>query len=121
MCQDCIKFLTDAQAEAKANSSFIDSLIQNIENQCDQLGPSLSSMVRTLQKWRVFVNSIFLPQNVWINFFSPLSLQCKEYVSQYGTVVVQQLMSMVSLLTLSFHLFVFAHVKLIITYLAILF
>ncbi|XP_040905771.1 prosaposin isoform X2 [Toxotes jaculatrix] len=63
VCQDCIKFLTDAQAEAKANSSFIDSLIENIENQCDLLGPGLSEM-------------------------------CKQYVSQYGSVVVQQLMSM---------------------------
>ncbi|KAM7385776.1 hypothetical protein PAMP_001833 [Pampus punctatissimus] len=63
VCQDCIKFLTDAQAEAKANSSFVDSLIQNIENQCDLLGPGLSEM-------------------------------CKQYVSQYGVVVVQQLMSM---------------------------
>uniref|UniRef100_A0A3Q2CDA2 Prosaposin n=1 Tax=Cyprinodon variegatus TaxID=28743 RepID=A0A3Q2CDA2_CYPVA len=63
VCQDCIKFLTDAQAEAKANTSFIDSLIQNIENQCDLLGPGLSDM-------------------------------CKQYVGQYGPVVVQQLMSM---------------------------
>lgn len=46
VCQDCIKFLTDAQAEAKANSSFVDSLIENIENQCDLLGPSMSSLVR---------------------------------------------------------------------------
>ncbi|XP_022599359.1 prosaposin-like isoform X2 [Seriola dumerili] len=63
VCQDCIKFLTDAQAEAKANASFIDSLIENIENQCDLLGPGLSSM-------------------------------CKQYVGQYGTLVVEQLMSM---------------------------
>ncbi|KAK5614936.1 hypothetical protein CRENBAI_009075 [Crenichthys baileyi] len=63
VCQDCIKFLTDAQAEAKANSSFIDSLIQNIEHQCDLLGPGLSDM-------------------------------CRQYVGQYGPVVVQQLMSM---------------------------
>ncbi|XP_039995068.1 prosaposin isoform X2 [Xiphias gladius] len=63
VCQDCIKFLTDAQAEAKANSSFIDSLIENIENQCDLLGPGLSTM-------------------------------CKQYVSQYGSLVVEQLMSM---------------------------
>ncbi|XP_044069252.1 prosaposin isoform X2 [Siniperca chuatsi] len=63
VCQDCIKFLTDAQAEAKANSSFVDSLIENIENQCDLLGPGLSAM-------------------------------CKEYVGQYGTLVVEQLMSM---------------------------
>lgn len=46
MCQDCIKFLTDAQAEAKTNTSFIDSLIENIEGQCDLLGPGLSAMVR---------------------------------------------------------------------------
>lgn len=46
VCEDCIKFLTDAQAEAKANSSFVDSLIANIENQCDLLGPSMSSLVR---------------------------------------------------------------------------
>lgn len=46
VCQDCIKFLTDAQAEAKANSSFVDSLIENIENQCDLLGPAMSSLVR---------------------------------------------------------------------------
>ncbi|XP_071337336.1 prosaposin isoform X2 [Trachinotus anak] len=63
VCQDCIKFLTDAQAEAKANSSFIDSLIENIENQCDLLGPGLAAM-------------------------------CKQYVGQYGTLVVEQLMSM---------------------------
>ncbi|XP_056251389.1 prosaposin [Seriola aureovittata] len=63
VCQDCIKFLTDAQAEAKANASFIDSLIENIENQCDLLGPGLASM-------------------------------CKQYVGQYGTLVVEQLMSM---------------------------
>uniref|UniRef100_A0A8C4E0U3 Prosaposin n=1 Tax=Dicentrarchus labrax TaxID=13489 RepID=A0A8C4E0U3_DICLA len=65
VCQDCIKFLTDAQAEAKENTSFVDSLIANIENQCDLLGPSLSAM-------------------------------CKEYVGQYGVLVVEQLMSMVS-------------------------
>lgn len=45
VCQDCIKFLTDAQQEAKDNTSFIDSLIENIENQCDLLGPGLSAMV----------------------------------------------------------------------------
>ncbi|XP_008281683.1 prosaposin isoform X2 [Stegastes partitus] len=63
VCQDCIKFLTDAQAEAKANSTFITSLIANIENQCDLLGPSLSAM-------------------------------CKQYVGEYGELVIEQLMSM---------------------------
>ncbi|XP_014896234.1 prosaposin isoform X1 [Poecilia latipinna] len=46
VCQDCIKFLSDAQTEAKTNSSFIDSLIQNIEHQCDMLGPGLSDMCK---------------------------------------------------------------------------
>ncbi|KAM6922973.1 prosaposin isoform 2-T2 [Lycodopsis pacificus] len=63
VCQDCVKFLTDAQAEAKANTSFVDSLIENIENQCDLLGPGMSSL-------------------------------CKQYVGQYGVLVIQQLMSM---------------------------
>lgn len=48
MCDDCVKFLTDAQAEAKSNTSFIDGLIENLENQCDLLGPGIADMVRTL-------------------------------------------------------------------------
>ncbi|KAM9345243.1 prosaposin [Symphorus nematophorus] len=63
VCEDCIKFLTDAQKEAKENSSFVDTLIENIEKQCDLLGEGLSAM-------------------------------CKQYVDEYGSVVVQQLMSM---------------------------
>ncbi|XP_030012717.1 prosaposin isoform X1 [Sphaeramia orbicularis] len=63
VCDDCIKFLTDAQKEARENSSYINTLIQNIENQCDQLGPGIADM-------------------------------CKQYVSQYGLLVFQQLMSM---------------------------
>uniref|UniRef100_A0A671YST3 Prosaposin n=1 Tax=Sparus aurata TaxID=8175 RepID=A0A671YST3_SPAAU len=63
VCDDCVKFLTDAQAEAKSNTSFIDGLIENLENQCDLLGPGIADM-------------------------------CKQYISQYGTAVVQQLMSM---------------------------
>ncbi|XP_068580952.1 prosaposin [Cebidichthys violaceus] len=63
VCQDCVKFLTDAQAEAKANSSFVSSLIENIQNQCDLLGAGIAEM-------------------------------CKQYVGQYGELVVEQLMSM---------------------------
>lgn len=49
VCDDCIKFLTDAQTEAKANSSFVDALIQRIEDQCELLGPGMSDMVSVLQ------------------------------------------------------------------------
>ncbi|XP_067277847.1 prosaposin isoform X2 [Pseudorasbora parva] len=63
VCQDCVKFLTDTQEEAKANASFINTLIAQVESQCELLGPGMSDM-------------------------------CKEYISQYGPLVFQQLMSM---------------------------
>lgn len=46
VCDDCVKFLTDAQDEARKNASFINALIEQIETQCDLLGPGLSDMVR---------------------------------------------------------------------------
>ncbi|XP_010783208.1 prosaposin isoform X2 [Notothenia coriiceps] len=46
VCQDCVKFMTDAQAEAKNSSTFVDSLIENLENQCDLLGPGVSDMCK---------------------------------------------------------------------------
>ncbi|XP_062319006.1 prosaposin isoform X1 [Osmerus eperlanus] len=63
VCQDCVQFLTDTQQQAKTNSTFVDSLIEQIESQCDLLGPGISDL-------------------------------CKQYVSQYAPLVVQQLMSM---------------------------
>ncbi|XP_077352528.1 prosaposin [Festucalex cinctus] len=46
VCQDCIKFMTDAQAEEKANSSFVDTLLEKVEENCDKMGPSLSDMCK---------------------------------------------------------------------------
>ncbi|XP_033835794.1 prosaposin [Periophthalmus magnuspinnatus] len=63
VCDDCIKFITDAQAAIKSNSSYVDSMIAKIEQQCDLLGPGLSDM-------------------------------CKQYISQYAPLVVEQLLSM---------------------------
>ncbi|KAM6956206.1 prosaposin [Aplochiton taeniatus] len=63
VCEDCVKFLTDTQEQAKSNATFVNSLIAQIESQCDQLGPGISDL-------------------------------CKQYVSQYAPLVVQQLMSM---------------------------
>uniref|UniRef100_A0A3Q3AVY4 Prosaposin n=1 Tax=Kryptolebias marmoratus TaxID=37003 RepID=A0A3Q3AVY4_KRYMA len=63
VCNDCVKFLTDAQAEAKSNSSFVEDLMNKLKHQCDLLGQGISDM-------------------------------CKQYIDQYGAVVVQQLMSM---------------------------
>ncbi|KAL7877456.1 hypothetical protein SRHO_G00040990 [Serrasalmus rhombeus] len=63
VCDDCVKFVTDAQAEAKKNVTFVNSLIAQIEAQCDLLGPGLAEM-------------------------------CKQYISQYAPLILQQLMSM---------------------------
>lgn len=46
VCDDCVKFITDTQAEAKKNTSFITSLIAQLESQCDLLGPEFSDLVR---------------------------------------------------------------------------
>nr|XP_020457587.1 prosaposin isoform X1 [Monopterus albus] len=46
VCDDCVKFLTDLQAQAKANASYFDSLIKSFEEQCDQLGEGLSDMCK---------------------------------------------------------------------------
>lgn len=46
MCDDCVKFITDVQDEAKKNASFINSLIEEIESQCDLLGREFSDLVR---------------------------------------------------------------------------
>nr|XP_046213617.1 prosaposin-like isoform X5 [Oncorhynchus gorbuscha] len=63
VCEDCVKFITDTQEEAKSNSTFVNTLIEQIQDQCDLLGPGISDL-------------------------------CKQYVSQYAPLIVQQLMSM---------------------------
>ncbi|XP_026879158.2 prosaposin isoform X1 [Electrophorus electricus] len=63
VCASCVQFITDFQNEAKGNATFVNSLITELESQCELLGPGLCDM-------------------------------CKQYVSQYGSLVIQQLMSM---------------------------
>ncbi|KAK2896394.1 hypothetical protein QQF64_006155 [Cirrhinus molitorella] len=63
VCKDCVTFISDTQDEAKTNSSFISTLLAQVESQCELLGPGMSDM-------------------------------CKQYISQYGPLVFQQLMSM---------------------------
>lgn len=50
VCEDCVKFITDAQEEAKKNSTFVSSMIEQIESQCDLLGPGLADMVSLKQQ-----------------------------------------------------------------------
>jgi len=63
VCLDCVTFLTDAQQQAKENVSFVSSLIESLQKQCDVLGPGMEDL-------------------------------CKQYISQYAPIIVQQLMSM---------------------------
>jgi len=63
VCADCVKFLTDAQQQAKENQTFVSSLIESLQKQCDILGPGMADL-------------------------------CKQYISQYAPIIVQQLMSM---------------------------
>ncbi|XP_041116849.1 prosaposin-like isoform X1 [Polyodon spathula] len=63
VCKDCVTLVSDAQAEAKANSSFVNRIVEQIKEQCDLLGSGMADL-------------------------------CKEYVSQYAPLVIQQLMSM---------------------------
>lgn len=100
MCQDCVTFLTDAQAQAKANSTFLDALIENIENQCDLLGPSMSSLVKSFLLNLLFIyfslkKKVEMVFRMALSFLPSLS-QCREYVSQYSSLIVEQLMNMVS-------------------------
>lgn len=46
MCDDCVKFITDTQEEAKKNATFVNSLIEQLEQQCDLLGAELADIVR---------------------------------------------------------------------------
>ncbi|XP_051945869.1 prosaposin isoform X1 [Xyrauchen texanus] len=42
VCQDCVTLITDTQEQAKTNSSFVNSLLAQLENQCELLGSVMS-------------------------------------------------------------------------------
>ncbi|XP_076831086.1 prosaposin [Brachyhypopomus gauderio] len=63
VCASCVQFITDFQEQAKSNATFVNSLIAEIESQCELLGPEFSDL-------------------------------CKQYVSQYASLIIQQFMSM---------------------------
>ncbi|XP_045558271.1 prosaposin isoform X1 [Salmo salar] len=46
LCEDCVKFITDFQDEAKSNTTFVNSLIERIQSQCDLLGPGISDLCK---------------------------------------------------------------------------
>uniref|UniRef100_A0AAZ3RWY4 Prosaposin n=1 Tax=Oncorhynchus tshawytscha TaxID=74940 RepID=A0AAZ3RWY4_ONCTS len=64
LCEDCVKFITDFQDEAKSNTTFVNSLIERIQRQCDLLGPGISDMVRGLQPKDICSRAEFCPAEV---------------------------------------------------------
>ncbi|XP_077468862.1 prosaposin [Stigmatopora argus] len=46
VCNDCIKFITDTQEEMRTNASFLNSWIENVMEQCNNLGPGMSEMCK---------------------------------------------------------------------------
>ncbi|XP_043837519.1 prosaposin isoform X2 [Dromiciops gliroides] len=47
VCQDCVKLVTDVQTAIKTNSSFVDSLVDHLKEECDRLGAALSDMCKS--------------------------------------------------------------------------
>uniref|UniRef100_A0A8C9W194 Prosaposin n=1 Tax=Scleropages formosus TaxID=113540 RepID=A0A8C9W194_SCLFO len=112
VCESCVKFITDAQEQAKANSSFIDSLIAQIEKQCDLLGPGISDMCKQYvgtygplviqQLMSMGLLSLHCPcqwpeavvhavEKVCSLLPSTLKSQCKDLIDAYGQAIIELL------------------------------
>ncbi|XP_068927197.1 prosaposin isoform X2 [Petaurus breviceps papuanus] len=46
VCQDCVKLVTDVQNAVKTNSTFVESLVDHLKEECDRLGPAVSDMCK---------------------------------------------------------------------------
>uniref|UniRef100_A0A8C1IJ49 Prosaposin n=1 Tax=Cyprinus carpio TaxID=7962 RepID=A0A8C1IJ49_CYPCA len=73
VCQDCVTLISDTQEEAKANSSFINTLLARVESQCDLLGPGLSDTCKQ-----------YISQYGPLVFIQLMSMQAKDICSRAG-------------------------------------
>ncbi|MCQ8063978.1 hypothetical protein NP303_24750, partial [Salmonella enterica] len=46
VCQDCVKLVTDVQTSVKTNSTFVQTLVAHVKEQCDRLGPGMADMCK---------------------------------------------------------------------------
>lgn len=46
VCDDCVKMVTDIQTSVKTNSTFVQSLVDHVKEECDRLGPGMSDMCK---------------------------------------------------------------------------
>ncbi|XP_058241649.1 prosaposin isoform X2 [Hemibagrus wyckioides] len=73
VCEDCIKFITDTQDAAKKNSTFISSMIEQIESQCDLLGPGIADICKQ-----------YVSQYAPLIFQQLMSMQAKDICCRAG-------------------------------------
>ncbi|KAJ3610029.1 hypothetical protein NHX12_022123 [Muraenolepis orangiensis] len=60
VCEDCVKFMTDAQLEIKTNETFVPTLIAQIKSQCDLLGPGMADVCKqyVIQYAPIIINQL---------------------------------------------------------------
>ncbi|XP_006889030.1 PREDICTED: prosaposin [Elephantulus edwardii] len=46
VCEDCVQMVTDLQTAVRTNTSFVESFVEHIKEECDRLGPGMSDMCK---------------------------------------------------------------------------
>ncbi|XP_051042713.1 prosaposin isoform X2 [Phodopus roborovskii] len=46
VCQDCVKMVTDIQTAVRTNSTYVQSLVEHVKEECDRLGPGMADMCK---------------------------------------------------------------------------
>ncbi|XP_055454837.1 prosaposin isoform X1 [Psammomys obesus] len=47
VCQDCVKLITDIQNAVRTNTTFVQSLVEHVKEECDRLGPGMADMCKS--------------------------------------------------------------------------
>ncbi|KAJ8359841.1 hypothetical protein SKAU_G00163660 [Synaphobranchus kaupii] len=73
VCKDCVQFISSIQEQARTNASFVDSLIAQIEKQCDLLGPSIADLCKQ-----------YISQYAQLVILQLTSMEAKDVCSGFG-------------------------------------
>ncbi|XP_043912546.1 prosaposin isoform X2 [Protopterus annectens] len=63
VCQDCVTFITDVQAEVKSNTTFVNSMIEQIMKQCDNLQEMAEMCKQYIKLYSSMVIQMLVDQN----------------------------------------------------------
>lgn len=75
VCQDCVKLITDIQNAVRTNSTFVQSLVEHVKEQCDRLGPSMADMCKN------YINEY---SGVAVQMLMHMNKQPKEICALFG-------------------------------------